>query len=317
MMERNMENLRTLRQLEEIVKNRKEKVRLVLAGAEDIRGLQAVLKAVSSGFAECIFVGNADIIRKCLALLDQDPFRFEIENTESPQEAAERAAVLVHEGKADFLMKGMLDSSVFLKAVVSRKNGLRTDRTMSHVSLIELPDCHKLLAVTDAGMITYPTFEQKISILGNSVYVMKALGISCPGAAVLTAVEKVNEKMPVTVEAARLQEMNEKGEITGCIIEGPVSYDCALDQKTAEYKGYKSRTLSDPDILIVPDINAGNILVKSYTVTMRAKMAGIVVGAACPVVMSSRGSDWQEKYYSLLLAAAVEEKADTDVSALL
>lgn len=303
-----MEEIRTLRQLEELAKNRKRKVRVVLAGAEDIRGLQAVLQAVNSGIAECILTGSEKIIMKCLALLDQDPFRFEIVNAGSDEEAAEKAALLVHEGRADFLMKGLLDSSVFLRAVVSRKNGLRTGRTMSHVSVVELPGYHKLLGLSDAGMITYPTFEQKKVILENAVEVMHALGVETPGAAVLTCIEKVNEKLPVTTEAAELQAMNERGEISGCIVEGPVSYDCAMDPKTAAYKGYESRLSSDPDILLVPDINAGNILIKAYTVTMHAKMAGIVVGAACPVVMSSRGSDWQEKYYSLLLAAAAEKK---------
>lgn len=167
---------------------------------------------------------------------------------------------------------------------------------------------HKLLCPVDGGMMTYPTLEQKKAIIENTVDVLHAMGYECPKVGVLACVEKVNPKMPETVEADALKQMNQRGEITGCIVEGPVSYDCAMSKEIAEFKGFNSPVSGDCDVLVAPNIHAGNIMGKLLTVTCGARLAGMVVGAKCLIVMTSRGSSAEEKYLSIVLAAAAAQK---------
>ena len=157
-------------------------------------------------------------------------------------------------------------------------------------------------------MVTYPTLEQKKCIIENTVGALLAMGYECPKVGVLACVEKVNPKMPETLEARELQEMNAAGEIKNCIVEGPISYDCAMSREIAEFKGYESRISGDVDILVAPNIHAGNIMGKMLAVTCGAKMAGFIVGAKCPVVMTSRGSSAEEKYLSIVIAANAIER---------
>ena len=221
---------------------------------------------------------------------------------------AAKAAALVREGKADLLMKGKLDTAVLLKAVVNKEHGLGKGGVMSHFSIFEVPGYHKLLCPVDGGMMTYPTLEQKKAIIENTVGVLHAMGYECPKVGVLACVEKVNPKMPETVEADALKQMNQRGEITGCIVEGPVSYDCAMSKEIAEFKGFDSPVSGDCDVLVAPNIHAGNIMGKLLTVTCGARLAGMMVGAKCPIVMTSRGSSAEEKYLSIVLAAAAAQK---------
>ena len=218
-------------------------------------------------------------------------------------EAAARAVALVREGRASFLLKGGLDTSVLLRAVVDKERGLSRGRLMSHFTIFEIPGYHKLLAPVDGGMVTYPTLEQKKQIIENTVEMFHALGYECPKVGVLACVEKLNPKMPETVEADALKQMNLRGEIPGCVVEGPISYDCAVSKEIADYKGFESPCAGDCDILLAPNIHAGNIMGKMLTVTCGAKMAGFIVGAACPIAMTSRGSSAEEKFDSIVLAA--------------
>ena len=174
---------------------------------------------------------------------------------------------------------------------------------MSHFTIFEIPGYHKLLAPVDGGMVTYPTLEQKKQIIENTVEMFHALGYDRPKVGVLACVEKINPKMPETVEADALKQMNLRGEIGGCIVEGPISYDCAVSKEIADYKGFESPCAGDCDILLAPNIHAGNIMGKMLTVTCGAKMAGFIVGAACPIAMTSRGSSAEEKFDSIVLAA--------------
>jgi phosphate butyryltransferase len=175
---------------------------------------------------------------------------------------------------------------------------------MSHVSIQEVPSYHKLLITTDGGMMMYPDLEQKKKIIENAVEVLHSLGYENPKVAVLAAVETVNPKMPESVDAGKLKEMNQNGEITGCIVEGPISYDIAMNKESGEIKGFVSPVAGDPDILIVPNITCGNILGKCLVYSAGAKMAGFIVGAKVPIVLTSRGSSSEEKYLSLVLSAA-------------
>lgn len=201
-------------------------------------------------------------------------------------------------------MKGFLDTSVILKAVVNKEKGLGKGGVMSHFTMFEVPNYHKILAAVDGGMVTYPTLDQKKAIIENTVSVLKSYGYENPKVGVLACVEKVNPKMPETVEADAIAKMNADGEISGCVVEGPISYDCAMSVEVAKTKRYEGQVAGNVDILVAPNIHAGNIMGKMLTITCQAKMAGFIVGAKCPIVLTSRGSSAEEKYLSIVMSAA-------------
>ncbi len=278
--------------------------RMVIAAAGEEHTLEAALHARKEGIARPILVGDKEKIKEILSKLNEEVPEEDIYDAADNVEAATKAVALVREGKGDFLMKGYLDTAVILKAVVNKETGLGKGGVMSHFTMFELPNYHKILVAVDGGMIPYPTLEQKKAIIENSVDVLHTYGYEMPKVGVLACVEKVNPKMPETIEADALAQMNHNGEISGCIVEGPISYDCAMDKDIAELKGYKSQVSGDVDVLVVPNIHAGNILGKTYTVTCKARMAGFIVGAKCPIVLTSRGSSADEKYMSIVVSAA-------------
>ena len=202
-------------------------------------------------------------------------------------------------------MKGKLETAQMLKPVVNKETGLGTGRVMSHFVLDELPYYHKLIVTTDGGMMTYLNLEQKRDIIINTVETLKALGYENPKIACVAAVEKVNPKMPETLDAHELEEMNKRGEIKDCTVCGPISLDIALDGEIARIKGFDNPVAGDADAIIVPNIHVGNVLGKSITVISRGRMAGFIVGAKVPIVLTSRGSSAEEKFLSLVLASAV------------
>jgi phosphate butyryltransferase len=218
--------------------------------------------------------------------------------------ADEITVELIHENKADFIMKGKLQTADLLKAVVDKEKGLRTGNVISHVAILEIPAYRKLIAVTDGGMVMYPNLDEKKQILENSVNVFLAMGYECPKVAVLCAVETVNPKMPETVDADTLKNMNRDGEIKDCMVEGPISLDLTFNKESAEIKGYSSPVTGDADILLVPNITTGNIMSKALIEMAGATMAGMVVGAKVPIVLTSRGASSEEKYLSLVLSAS-------------
>ncbi len=280
-----------------------ERAVMAVAAAADPHSLEAALEARRAGIAEPLLVGDRGAILSLLEGLGESVPDEDIIDASGSAEAAARAVALVREGRASFLLKGGLDTSVLLKAVVDRERGLSRGRLMSHFTIFEIPGYHKLLAPVDGGMVTYPTLEQKKQIIENTVEMFHALGYDRPKVGVLACVEKINPKMPETVEADALKQMNLRGEIGGCIVEGPISYDCAVSKEIADYKGFESPCAGDCDILLAPNIHAGNIMGKMLTVTCGAKMAGFIVGAACPIAMTSRGSSAEEKFDSIVLAA--------------
>ena len=280
-----------------------ERAVMAVAAAADPHSLEAALEARRAGIAEPLLVGDRGAILSLLEGLGESVPDEDIIDASDPVRAAVRAVALVREGRASFLLKGGLDTSVLLKAVVDREHGLSRGRLMSHFTIFQIPGYHKLLAPVDGGMVTYPTLEQKKQIIENTVEMFHALGYDRPKVGVLACVEKINPKMPETVEADALKQMNLRGEIGGCIVEGPISYDCAVSKEIANYKGFESPCAGDCDILLAPNIHAGNIMGKMLTVTCGAKMAGFIVGAACPIAMTSRGSSAEEKFDSIVLAA--------------
>lgn len=299
-----MPEIRTFRELFERVQQKQTKSRIALVCAQDIHSLEAAAKAVSAGVMTPVLVGDRTLVRRAAESIGFDVPDSCIVHTETPVAAAAAAVQLVREGRADGLMKGGLETADFLHPVVNKETGLSLGKTMSHISINEVPTYHKLLVSTDGGMLPYPTLMQKKDIIENAVSLLLRLGYECPKVCVLTAAERINPKMPESVEAATLKELNCSGAIQNCIVEGPISLDLALVKERSAVKHYESPCAGDADILVVPNIHAGNILGKSMVELANAKMAGVVMGAMCPIVLTSRGSSAEEKYNSLLLACA-------------
>ena len=299
---------KTFDELIHAAKSKPTTARMAVAAAGDSHTIEAVLKAREEGIAIPVLVGDKAAIDAALAEFGATVPEEDVYDVPDLAESARKAVALVREGKADFLMKGKLDTSVLLKAVVNKENGLGQGRTMSHFTAFQIDTYHKLLVPVDGGMVTYPTLEQKKDIILNTVDTLRAMGYDQPKVGVLACVEKLNPKMPETVEANALKQMNLKGEIPGCIVEGPISYDCAVSKEIADFKGFDSPCAGDCDVLVAPNIHAGNIMGKMLTVTCKAKMAGFIVGAKCPIVMTSRGSTPEEKYLSIVISAVAAQK---------
>ena len=299
---------KTFDELIHAAKSHPTTARMAVAAAGDSHTIEAVLKAREEGIAIPELVGDRAAIDEALAEFGATVPEEDIYDVPDLAESARKAVALVREGKADFLMKGKLDTAVLLKAVVDKENGLGQGRTMSHFTAFEIPTYHKLLIPVDGGMVTYPTLEQKKDIILNTVDTLRSMGYDEPKVGILACVEKLNPKMPETVEGDALKQMNLNGEIPGCIVEGPISYDCAVSKEIADFKGFDSPCAGDCDVLVAPNIHAGNIMGKMLAVTCKAKMAGFIVGAKCPIVMTSRGSTPEEKYLSIVISAVAAQK---------
>ncbi|SHH52150.1 bifunctional enoyl-CoA hydratase/phosphate acetyltransferase [Clostridium grantii] len=286
------------------VKESKSIRKVAVVSAQDKHTLEAVFKAKNDGLIFPILIGDKKKIQSIINSLGEELASEWIINVESDSQAAYKAVEIIRNGEADFIMKGKIQTSDLLKAVVDKDKGLRTNSIMSHISINEIPSYHKLLAVTDGGMMMYPDLTQKKSILENAVNTFINMGYENPKVAVLSAVEVLNPKMIETVDAAALKEMNLNGEIKNCLVEGPISYDLAMNKESALIKGFQSEVTENVDILIVPNITTGNILAKSLIYSAHAKMAGFIVGAKVPIVLTSRGSSSEEKYLSLALSAS-------------
>ena len=289
-------------QLIDKAKSLKVKKRMALAGAYDAHSLQAALQAQQDHFCEPVLVGKRDLVKDTLEKLGCCADRYEI--VDSGEESPGKVAVeYVRDGKADFLMKGGISSKDLLKPVVDKDNHLKTDLTMTSIALAEIPSYPKLIVNVDGGMVIYPDLEQKKHIIMNSVKFLHKLGYENPKVAVLCGVEVVNEKMVETVHAAELVKMNRSGEIGGCTVVGPISYDLIVSKESANIKGYECPFCEDFDVILCPVMAAGNMLTKTWVYNAGAKWAGIIAGAKVPIVMTSRGSTAEEKYLSIMLAA--------------
>lgn len=278
-------------------------VTMSVAVAQDNDVLEAVGMAEEAGIVRAILVGNEDAIR---SRAEESGLRSDIEiiHEGDDSNAALKAVELVSTGKAQILMKGLVNTSIFMKAVLDKEVGLRTGRLLSHLAVFEIPNAKKLLFSSDGGINVAPNLDQKKQILINALGALKEMGVLNPNVAVLTANEKVSEKMPATVDAAELTRMNNEGEIpVSCVLEGPIALDVANDPHAAEHKGIASRVTGDVDLLIFPNIEAGNIMGKTLIHYAGAKMAGIVLGTSHPVVLASRAETAEGKLNSIALAA--------------
>lgn len=280
------------------------KKRAAVAGAADVHVLTAALEAQRRGIIVPVLVGDPAEIRRLLNELGSSE-TVEIVEAESAAQCGETSVQLIKDNKADFIMKGMIETRDILKPLVRKENGLHLGRIMSHVALDEIPGMSRLTILTDGGMIPYPTLEEKRGIISNAVEVLRALGYERPTVAVLCAVEKVNPKFIETMDAEALVEMNRSGILKDCDVVGPISYDIAMSAEIAREKKYDCPFCGQFDILLAPTMVAGNLLNKGLTVSAGALMAGIVTGAKIPVAVSSRGSTVQEKFLSVALASLI------------
>ena len=269
----------------------------------DEAALGAAVEAAHAGIISPILVGPADRIHRVAKEAGLDVGPCQIEDVPHSHAAAARAVELVRAGRAELLMKGSLHTDELMAEVVKRDTGLRTDRRVSHAFIMDVPTYHKPLAVTDAAVNIFPTLDDKRDIVQNAVDLMRGLGVERPKVAILSAVETVTSKIPSTIEAAALCKMAERGQIEGAILDGPLAFDNAISAEAARIKGIHSPVAGDPDILVVPDLEAGNMLAKNLTFLARADAAGIVLGARVPIILTSRADNQRTRMASCAVAA--------------
>jgi phosphotransacetylase len=264
--------------------------------------LAGAAEAAAAGLIEPIYVGPKQRIAEIAREGEIDLGSAEIVDAPHSHGAAERAVALVREGRAELLMKGSLHTDEILAAVVARDSGLRTGRRISHVFIMDVPTYHKVLIVTDAAINIAPTLEDKADICQNAIDLAVSLGLKQPKVAILAAVETVNSKMSATLDAAALCKMADRGQIKGALLDGPLAFDNAISRDAARTKGIKSEVAGDPDILLAPDLEAGNILAKLLTFLANADSAGLVVGARVPIILTSRADSVRARIASCAVA---------------
>jgi phosphate butyryltransferase len=294
---------RKLKELQELIDPKKPRKRGALAVSQDVFSLDAVYKAYKEGIIDPVLIGSE---QQTLAIAKELGYNFygvSIIDEPNPEKCVEIAVRMVHEGRADILMKGKVSTPILLKGVLNRDWGLRTGRLLSHFSLFEVNTYHKLIGVTDVAMNIAPNLTDKIAIVNNSVQYLNKLGIAQPKIAVLGAIEMVNENMQATLDAALLSKMNQRDQIKNCLIDGPLAFDNAISYESAKHKGIISEVAGDTDILLMPDIEVGNVLYKSLVWFAKAKVASLVLGASAPIVLTSRSDSEESKFDSILLAA--------------
>ncbi|MBD3285837.1 bifunctional enoyl-CoA hydratase/phosphate acetyltransferase [candidate division WOR-3 bacterium] len=285
------------------------KMRVSVAAGEDPHTIEAVARGVNEGMIDATMTGHASKIKKVASEYDIDPSIFNIVDTPDEKTAAVKAVEIVNAGDADFLMKGLVGSATYMRAILNKEKGLLPPKsTLSHVTILEVPSYHKLLIGTDVAVLIAPDLGEKVAMIGYAVDIAHRLDIERPKVAVIGAVEKVNPKMCATVEAAVLTQMNRRGQIKGCVVDGPLAMDLAVSKESREIKGVDSEVAGDADVLVFPDIEAGNIFYKACAYLAEAKLAAIVTGAKVPCVLTSRADSEDSKFYSIALAALMAGK---------
>lgn len=277
--------------------------------------LAGAIDAGVQGLITPILVGPAAKIEEVAKASGIDLGRTRVVDVAHSHAAAAKAVELVREGQAELLMKGSLHTDELLGAIVARDKGLRTGRRISHVFIMDVPTYHKVLVITDAAISIAPTLEDKVDICQNAIDLALSLGVTRPKVAILAAVETVTSKMPATIDAAALCKMAERGQIVGGLLDGPLAFDNAISREAAKVKGIKSEVAGDPDILLAPDLEAGNILAKQLTFLANADSAGLVLGARVPVILTSRADSVRSRIASCAVAMLVAHARRTQLHA--
>ena len=279
--------------------------KVAVAVAQDEPVLEAIKKVTQLGIAKAILVGDKAEIQEIAKNIDLDLSNFEIMDVKDPKKATLEAVKLVSSGHADMLMKGLIDTATFLRSVLNKEVGLRTGKLMSHVAVFEIEGWDRLFFLTDVAFNTYPELKDKVGIINNAVSVAHACGIECPKVAPVCAVEVVNPNMPATVDAAILSKMSDRGQIKGCVVDGPFALDNAISEEAAHHKGVTGPVAGKADVLLLPNIETGNVMYKTLTYFARSKNGGILVGTSAPVILTSRADSFEAKVNSIALAALV------------
>ncbi len=297
--------IRSFDELFSVLKSRHKKMTVAVPMGQDPAALQAVIDANREGIAAGLFIGPKEEILEGIKKEGADPSDFEIVDVTDPSEAAAAAVSAVREGRADMILKGHVDTPVLMKAVLDADKGLRTGKLISDVFIYEnkLSPTGKLVGLTDGGINIAPDLQQKKEIIENAVEVFHRLGVATPKVACMSAVEKVTKKMQSTLDAAELKAMNKRGEIKGCIVDGPFAVDNALDRRCAEIKGINSEVAGDPDILLAPNIEAGNMFAKAVVFYGGITPGHAMVGCKAPVLINSRVDTREAKLNSIALGA--------------
>lgn len=300
--------IRSLDQLVEKVKGLGKK-RIAVAVAEDQNTLGALNEAVDAGFIEALMIGNADKIRNLCVEEGIDPGKFSIIHQSDEASAAKEAVRMVRDGEADVLMKGLVNTDKFLKAVLDKEKGLLPPKTvMSYVCAIELPKYKKLLFVTDTAVLPFPDLDQKIAMVKYSVNMAKKFGIDKPKVALLSAAEKVNPSFPATMDYAAICKMVERKQLPDCVIDGPVDLFLACDPASVEIKGVATPLNGEADVLVCPTIESSNIFYKGLMLFAEGELAGLIQGTIKPVVVMSRSESKKSKFYCIALSCLMADE---------
>jgi len=281
---------------------------VAVAVAQDKPVLEAIKHAKANGIANAILVGDKEEMISIALKIGMNIDEFEIIDEPDMKKAALKAVELVSSGRAQMCMKGLVDTANFLRAVLNKEVGLRTGKLMSHVAVFEIPKFERLLFLTDAAFNIAPDLKAKIDILNNSVTVAHAVGLENPKVAPICAVEVVNPDMPATVDASILSKMNDRGQIKGCVVDGPLALDNAISEEAADHKKVSGPVAGKADIVLMPNIETANVMYKTLTYTTDSKNGGILVGTAAPVILTSRADSHETKMYSIALAALVAQQ---------
>lgn len=293
--------LKDFEQLKQMLREKPIKRKVAVVAAQDEHTLEAVVRATRDGMVDPILIGQEEKIYELLEKLSFDADSVQIIPMEDPVECAKKACEMARNGEADCIMKGKIETGPLMKILVNREHGIRKNEVMSLLGFMESPHYHKVFAITDVGLLTYPTQEQKKGAIENAVGAFHALGVENPKVAIIAAVEKVNPKMKETVEADAIKQEG----VEGCIIEGPISYDLAMDPESAGIKGYVSPVAGDADLLVMPDIVSGNVAAKTITCIGGGRTGGTVLGGLVPVLLVSRAATADDKYMSIVISALV------------
>jgi phosphate butyryltransferase len=294
---------------EEVLAKVKERPikKVAVAVAQDEPVLEAIRDAMAEGIAQAVLVGDQKKIVEVAQKISMPLDGVEIIDEKDNGKACLTAVELVSSKQADMVMKGLVDTATFLRAVLNKEKGLRTGKVLSHVAIFDVPALKRIILLTDAAMNIAPDLMTKKQILENAVGVASAIGIVMPKVAPVCAVEVVNPDMQPTIDAAVLSKMNERGQIKGCIVDGPLAIDNALSMEAAKHKGITSPVAGQADIILVPNIETGNVMYKTLVYTASAKNGGILAGAAAPVILTSRADSPESKLFSIALAALAAE----------
>ncbi len=300
-----MNPIRKFSEMEQLVKS-KPMVTMAVAYAQEDDTLMAVNRAVQARIVKAILVGDREKIVELCGKLKIDAAQFEIVHEPDEKKSGLESVKLIIDGRAQILMKGLISTPYFLKAILNKDfNLIRKDTMLSHTAILQIGSYDKLLLVSDVAMIPSPELAHKVQMVETNIAIAKKLGIENPKVAIVTANEKVSDKMPSTMEAAIISKMAERKQIKGAIVDGPLALDVALSPHACKVKGLKSPVEGQADILIMPDIDAGNVFYKSATILGGGKIAGVVTGAPFPTILVSRADDDDSKFYSIVLGAAL------------